>query len=1092
LSLRSKGNLRYEAAAVGPDLASGRAGETTPRILQDFAAPHPARGATQGRALQSPPLLLLFLALLGPILAPAASAQQPATGGIRGRVLNPGTGDYVWQARVRVVSVDGAAVAAARSLEAFTDEEGNYWLTGVPAGEAKLETFYTGQPVVTITVPVVSGQTAQAPVIEIGGVPAAPAGAKTDDIVKLDAFVVTSSREMSGAAMAVNSQRFADNTRSVVSIEEMGFTGDGNLAGALKFLPGVDLADDGTGFGNYITLSGAPSANVPVTIGGFDAITTSDLVQNTDTGGANQRSVNLMQISTAGISRIEINRSPTPDSPGKALAGSVNFVPKSAFERVRPVYTFQLFGMANQETITLDRKTGPLTSKSRPIKDGESFSAIVPISKRFGISLGFQRSTTPKSISQVNRTITANWSNTAGDWMPTPNNPDHYMLTSQALSDFNNTLERFNANLTADFKLSRTDTISFAYNQGHTEVLQGLRQASWLVSNRAGAIDRDNSTLTTVQTVASPNTQTNILNQTQYIDRQNRNLQLSLRYRHRGRVWDAELGASHGKASGAKLDLDRGFSFAGRLLQRSAYIKFEDIQPWSVGKITGSYNGIPLSPLDAQSYVNAGLTSIPEVRFKPEWTNDKKNQLNGFLSRKFAALDSIVKIGFDYQDYERSQHLDPVLGTNNSGFIYNGTDGVLMDFVNLDYNRELPGGVGVLESLNLHKLTSFYLAHRDEFYQANPANDSDSAKRNDKFLNETVTSGYIRLDSHLFRSRLQLVYGIRYEHTKNAGEGPANINNVWMMRGARARHSYDHLFPSVNANYTLLANMVLRASYSRSIGRPDYYNIIPAAPSIPDYLSPNPAVRISNPGIKPWTSDNVSVSVELYSSNMGDITLRGYRRWVKDAFVQTPMSAKEGEQILADFGYNWIDFPPNTVVTSLLTIPGTVVTSGLELSGRYQLDEFLPHWARGITVKFSASRSTVTGGDEQSSAFASQGLQLVPWSFGGGASFNRGRFSASVVGKWNDTQRLQSYTPALDSLGTYAPGTFRYLKASFRMDLDLGFKLTKNFSLFINGRDINGYTQTYQIYGPYTPDVLKGQVKQEFDPVWTMGLTAKF
>ncbi|MDR0902815.1 MAG: TonB-dependent receptor, partial [Opitutaceae bacterium] len=1038
-----------------------------------------------------PALAVAFLFSVFQPFAPSAFSQQPATGGIRGRVLNPGTGDYVWQARVRVVSVDGAAVPGARSLEAFTDEEGNYWLGSVPAGEAKLETFYTGQPVVSALVQVVPGQTAQAPVIEIGGSSPAPGGAKTDGIVKLDTFVVTSSREMSGAALAVNSQRFADNTRSVVSIDEMGFTGDGNLAGALKFLPGVDLADDGTGFGNYITLSGAPSANVPVTVGGFDAITTSDLAQNTDSGNGNQRSVNLMQISTAGISRIEINRSPTPDSPGKALAGSVNFVPKSAFERVRPVYTFQLFGMANQETITLDRKTGPLTSKSRPVKDGESFSAIVPISKRFGVSLGFSRSTTPKSISQVNRTVTANWNNTTGDWMPTPNNPDHYMLISQALSDFNNTLERFSANLTADFKLSRTDTISFAYNQGHTEMLQGLRQASWLISQRAGAIDRDNSSLSTVQTVVSPNTQTNILNQTQYISRQNRNLQLSTRYRHRGRVWDAELGASHGKASGTKLDLDKGFSFAGRLLQRSTYIKFEDIQPWSVGKITGSYNGIPLSPLDAQSYVNAGLTSIPEVRFKPEWTNDRKNQLNGFLSRRFAALDSIVKIGFDYQDFERKQHLDDDLGTNNSGFVYNGTDAALMDFVNHNYNRELPGGVGVLQSLDLHKLTAFYLAHRDEFTQVNPANDRDSSIRNDKSLNETISSAYIRMDSSLFRGRLQLVYGVRYEYTKNEGIGPANLGG-WVRKAASANHSYDHLFPSVNANFTLLQNLVLRASYSQNIGRPDYYNIIPAAPNIPNTNAINPVITLTNPGLSPWTSDNVSLSVELYSSSMGDITLRGYRRWVKDAFVLKNMPASESAQILADFGIDPLDYSSDLQVRAPVTIPGTIVTSGLELSGRYQLDEFLPRWARGITVKFSASRSTVTGGGEQSSAFAAQGLQLVPWSFGGGVSFHRGRFSASVVGKWNDTQRLQYYDPTTDSLGTYAPGTFRYLKASFRMDLDLGFKLTKNFSLFINGRDINGYTQTYQIYGPHTPDVLKGQVKQEFDPVWTLGLTAKF
>ncbi|MDR2675258.1 MAG: TonB-dependent receptor, partial [Opitutaceae bacterium] len=998
--------------------------------------------------------------------------------------------------------------------EAFTDEEGNYWLGGVPAGEARLETFYTGLPAASALVQVAPGRTAQVPVLELGGAGPAPragtgTGVKTDDIVKLDAFVVTSSREMSGAALAVNSQRFADNTRSVVSIEEMGFTDDGSLAGALKFLPGIDLADDDTGYGNYITLSGAPSSNVPVTIGGFDAVTSSDLVQQSSPaagGNNNQRAVNLMQISTAGISRIEVNRSPTPDSPGSALAGSVNLVPKSAFERVRPVYTFRVFGMVNQENLSspFSRKTGPLTRKSHPVNDGESISAVIPLSKRFGVSLNFQRSTTPKSVMRTGRSVTANYNGTTGTWLDTPANPDHYMLYSHNMTDQNSTYERFSASLTADFKLTRNDTLSLSYNQGHNELLQGIRQVRWALDYRTGAFDRANSTLTTVQTVASPNNNTDILNQTQYIDSVSRNRSLSLRYRHRGRLWNAELGASQGKATRSSLDLDNGFSFTGQLMLEGTYIKLEDIQPWTVGKITASYHGVPVSPLDVQSYINTGYflkstdagsiyTSLPAVRFKPQWTADRKNQLNGFLSRNLNALKSIIKVGFDYTDYERSQHFDPELGTNNSGFVYNGTDVSLLDFINHDYNRELAGGLGVMESLNLHQLADFYLANKGRFVQANSATDALTADRNNKYLNEEIVAGYVRLDSHLFRSRLQLVYGFRYEYTKNYGEGPLlnSTTSQYTPGGARASHDYGHLFPSVNANFTLFPNLILRAAYSKSIGRPDHYNIVPGV-SIPN---PNPAadyqtITITNPGLKPWSSDNVSVSIELYSSDMGDITLRGYRRWVKDGFTLDEAPEHIEQQVIDDYDIDRNEYSPDLRVRTFVTLPGTVVTSGLELSGRYRLDKILPAWARGLAVKFSASRSTFSGGGVNASAFTAQNFYLTPWSLGGGISLNRRWFSISLTGKWNDRRRLAYYDPVAS--GLYEPGTYRYQDANLRMDIDLRVSLTKHIDLFVNGRDINGYDQIYLLYGPSTPDLLKGQTKLEFDPVWTLGLTAKF
>ena len=63
-----------------------------------------------------------------------------------------------------------------------------------------------------------------------------------------------------------------------------------------------------------------------------------DVASSGSSGGSTARSVDLTLVSVVNVSRVEVSYTPTPDSRGSALAGSVNFVPRSSFERVRPVF----------------------------------------------------------------------------------------------------------------------------------------------------------------------------------------------------------------------------------------------------------------------------------------------------------------------------------------------------------------------------------------------------------------------------------------------------------------------------------------------------------------------------------------------------------------------------------------------------------------------------------------------------------------------------------------------------------------------------------------------------------------------------------
>ena len=138
----------------------------------------------------------VFRSLLFSLLALSwfsAVAQNPSTGVVGGRVSNEALGTYLSNARVTI----------GNSLETFTDPFGNYRLTGVPAGEARVRVFYTGFPVQERVVTIRAAQSVtQDFALSTAG------RSDPDAPVKLDSFVVAASRDLTAAALAVNEQRF--------------------------------------------------------------------------------------------------------------------------------------------------------------------------------------------------------------------------------------------------------------------------------------------------------------------------------------------------------------------------------------------------------------------------------------------------------------------------------------------------------------------------------------------------------------------------------------------------------------------------------------------------------------------------------------------------------------------------------------------------------------------------------------------------------------------------------------------------------------------------------------------------------------------
>lgn len=255
-----------------------------------------------------------------------AASVHAQSGTISGRVLNETTGEYLHAAIVRIPDT---------SYRTSTDLTGSYTLRGVPTGNYTVEVSYLGL-----------GTQRQTTEVRPGGVSRVNFNIR-EDLVELEGVEVEVL--LIGTEAAVNQQRAARGVQNIVSNEQFGQLNDGNIAQALRIMPGLSVDTDGsTETHRYVNIRGFDASLNVVALDG-------NRLASSETGAPNQRgrgtaysgaarAFALDDIPAAAISTVEIVKSPTPDMDGDALGGTVNLVTKSAFERVGRSVQFQIAG----------------------------------------------------------------------------------------------------------------------------------------------------------------------------------------------------------------------------------------------------------------------------------------------------------------------------------------------------------------------------------------------------------------------------------------------------------------------------------------------------------------------------------------------------------------------------------------------------------------------------------------------------------------------------------------------------------------------------------------------------------------------------
>ncbi|MDI1320628.1 MAG: TonB-dependent receptor [bacterium] len=1060
-------------------------------------------GRTVGR-------LLCSLALVTGLALPAAQAQT-GTGSITGRVSNVGNAKYVGNA---VVSIVGT------KEQTLTNDYGEYRLNNVPAGEVKLRVESTGLDAETVPVTVTAGATATH---DFDLTSAERYG--EDKTVKLDTFVVSANREFEGNAIAANEQRYAKGLKVVMAADAFGDVTEGNVGEFLKFLPGVSVdyvaADVRT-----VSVRGFASNFTNVYLDGMP-ITSSN-------SGAAGRQFEFEQASINNAARVEVLKVPVPDMPANGIGGNVNLVSKSSLERKGAQFNYKVGVSLNNEDLSLGKTPGPRNESSRKVLPGFEFDYTLPVNKNFGLVV------TGLSSSQFNEQHRWQTTNNYQQGGATVDNP---LMQQWQLQDGPKFTDRQSGSIKADWKISDNQRISAMVQDSYYHSFFGNRNLNFDIGTTATTAAAGGSVLSFGPAFAQSATGTfsatdpygnrgRMTQGSSFRDKYGNTNAGNLRYSYTGSVWDLEAGAHAAESRTWYRILGRGhFANIGTRLVGVSNLRSDNVNnPDKLTFNATDATGANINPYLLSNYRLTNLSDDPidgVAKMKGGYADLKRDLQLGKLPLTVQAGTRIYQESKDNRRATRSWNFVGADGLANTA------DDSAAPYLDTNYlNQDPYWGSKPIQWVDAYKLAQT-LASNPAYFQENAVTSEQFRINNSEKITETVTAYYLQLEGKLLNNRLSFVTGVRYEKTKDLGEGVLNqpnivwqrnangtyvdgdpvaagvqrvlrtdigalnangtansvqaVNAILKERGFKPTRDYDGYYPSLNFTYNATENLLVRLGYAKTMGRPDYTNIIPATTINEDNIDPvnNPGtLTIRNTGLKPWSANNYDLSLEYYFKKSGYISAGVFYKEISNFFDARngTVDAALAEQL--GIGPEFIGWG----VTTTINGTGTAKITGYEFNANRQLD-FLPGYLRYLSVNANGTKLELSG------ASLSAFTLFIPETGNIGISWNKKPISAKLNFNYRGREIGTSATAVSAQTGAQygaTNGFYEYYKARWNCDVNLEYTLSKRFKLYANARNIFNAQQIIQRYSDTSAKYGMNFRREEFGIQIAAGIKGTF
>jgi TonB-dependent receptor len=282
-----------------------------------------------------------------------------------------------------------------------------------------------------------------------------------------------------------------------------------------------------------------------------------------------------------------------------------------------------------------------------------------------------------------------------------------------------------------------------------------------------------------------------------------------------------------------------------------------------------------------------------------------------------------------------------------------------------------------------------------------------------------------------------------------------------------AKHDYNAFLPNLNLVYNIADDFLVRASFSRTMTRPDPSQMI----SVVNFSDPTAAqASVGNPALKPFYSNNIDLGAEYYTGGEGYFSVAVFRKSLSGFTVSQNIT--QPFSYLAQFGINYGALTDTqksaicsrtpgcvlgsatdaTVANTTLTVteqvnaPGLKIINGIELGYVQPLDFLLEeHGLKGFG--FTGNLTIV---DQKTTGSApSVALGVAPFTYNVTGYYDLDGISARLSYVFTDTSYASGSNqqsvclPVGTSSGGCPQGAYLFSKAYGQADFSSSFRLSK-------------------------------------------------
>ncbi len=758
----------------------------------------------------------------------------------------------------------------------IADNEGYYTLTQIPNGEQEIKISYLGFANQTIKVTINENQTTELNVTM-----------QPDDVL-LDGVEV--SGRISDRAKALNVQKENLQVSNVVSSDQVDRFPDANIGDALKRLPSINVQYD-QGEARFVNIRGTSAEYANVTINGSQMASAE----------GETRAAQFDLIPSDMIKTIEVDKVTTPDMDGDAIGGAVNLVTR---------------GNPTDQSFFISLGTGYNQISGKATLKGSAIYANRFMDGKLGMTLSASVYDNPGGSDNHE----VEW---AYDEKDVDNDGSTDDLFAKEIQIRQYYVERLRQSYSAsfDYKFNADNKIELKaiYNdrkdwENRYRTIEKYKDSKdkWYVTKEVKAGVEDNK----YARLEHQRLYDISLKGEHQIGKSELKWKVSTKGASEKRPNERYL-AYEGKVSNDDVTLDLSSTKEPMLTATDAiqqqietfsadFYDFDELTEEEKETTEKDYSGkidfkMPLMSGDFSNKIKIGA----KVKYKD------KDRNNDFYN--YTPLD---KNAFNANSFASANIKNQTRDGFMSGDYTNG------DFVSKEY-------VG---DLDLDNKTLF---QKDQVPEELAENYNAT---------EMVSAAYLRFDQKL-GEQFDAMVGVRFEQTHNEYEGmiydnsyvedddDTNDDLALQSTGTKTK-DYLNVLPSILLRYRPIKNFNVKASFTQTIARPRYFDLVPFQAIEHDGSELN--LEMGNPDLEATTSSNFDLMAEYFLPNIGVLSGGVFYKDINDIIIDKTLK----DQTINGQEYHKVEQRVNG---------GDGILVGFELAYQQQLT-FLPGFLKQMSA----------------------------------------------------------------------------------------------------------------------------------------------